>query len=86
MVFVVSAGVAARGGIIIKSADVTERGSEVTDVVFDKTGTLTQGNLEVAHRKHFPAPTSSPDSVSLVIALLNNNQHPVSRAVSAALE
>ncbi|KAK5562039.1 hypothetical protein LTR43_012366, partial [Exophiala xenobiotica] len=46
MVLVVAGGVAARGGVIIKTADVIERGFKVTDVVFDKTGTLTEPSLE----------------------------------------
>ncbi|KAI7679055.1 heavy metal translocatin, partial [Hortaea werneckii] len=47
MVLVIASGVAARLGIIIKTADVVERGFRCTDVIFDKTGTLTESTLDV---------------------------------------
>ncbi|ETN38740.1 copper-translocating P-type ATPase [Cyphellophora europaea CBS 101466] len=81
MVLVIAGGRAAHAGIIIKSSDVTERGHKVTDVVFDKTGTLTQGDLEVVEEV-----VLKPFDVSLVKAMVTNNQHPVSQAVALALE
>jgi Cd2+-exporting ATPase len=77
MVLVVAGGLAARGGIIIKSVDVTERGFKVTDVVFDKTGTLTQPELEVVHEE---------GNFSLVKAVVAKDPHPVAKAVAASLE
>ncbi|CAI4212174.1 unnamed protein product [Parascedosporium putredinis] len=54
MVLVVAGGIAARGGVIIKSAECTATARRITDVVFDKTGTLTDGKLEalVAGNNH----------------------------------
>ncbi|KAK2080917.1 hypothetical protein QBZ16_000771 [Prototheca wickerhamii] len=43
----VGTGVAARHGILIKSAEAMEKAARVTDVVFDKTGTLTEGKPSV---------------------------------------
>ncbi|PNS20621.1 Copper-transporting ATPase ccc2 [Sphaceloma murrayae] len=85
MVLVIAGGVAARNGVIVKSADAIERGYKVTDVVFDKTGTLTKGDLEVVHEELFPMDSSElpPDlAYGLVQALVRDNDHPVSRAVA----
>ncbi|KAK5425284.1 hypothetical protein LTR34_011282, partial [Exophiala xenobiotica] len=79
--------VAARGGVIIKTADVIERGFKVTDVVFDKTGTLTEPSLEVVEEEIFPTDRVNKDQMlSLIITLARSNKHPVSEAVAKALE
>ncbi|ETN44085.1 copper-translocating P-type ATPase [Cyphellophora europaea CBS 101466] len=87
MVLVVAGGIAAQGGIIIKTADVTERGHKVTDVVFDKTGTLTEGNLDVVHEEVFAHGDLAPgtDVYSIALALVKDNKHPVSQAVASVL-
>ncbi|OAP60877.1 copper-translocating P-type ATPase [Fonsecaea erecta] len=83
MVLVIAGGVAAKAGVIIRQADALERGYKVTDVVFDKTGTLTKGDLTVVHSEVFPCPVSPGEVLSLVKALMKDNQHPVSSAVAA---
>ncbi|KPI39758.1 P-type cation-transporting ATPase [Cyphellophora attinorum] len=80
MVLVVAGGVAARGGVIIKSAEVTERGHKVTDVIFDKTGTLTEGNLEVVHQD-----VRMENVLGVIQAMVSDNQHPVSRAIADSI-
>lgn len=52
MVLMVAGGIAARGGVIIKSAETTERARKATDIVFDKTSTITEGNLIVVEEKY----------------------------------
>lgn len=88
MVLVIAGGIAAKGGIIIKSAHVTERGHKVTDVVFDKTGTLTQALLEVTEEHMLPLndKLNGMDGFSLVKAMVKDNTHPISQAVTASLE
>lgn len=87
MVLVVAGGVAARGGVIIKTADVVERGFRVTDVVFDKTGTLTEPDLELVEEELFPNNKVDKGKIlSLIMALAKGNKHPVSEAVAKALE
>ncbi|GME48378.1 ATPase P-type K/Mg/Cd/Cu/Zn/Na/Ca/Na/H-transporter [Neofusicoccum parvum] len=84
MVLVIAGGVAARGGVVIKSAQSVERARKITDVVFDKTGTLTMQELSVVTEEglaedHF-------ESASLARALVSGNNHPVSAAVAKHLE
>ncbi|EXJ61975.1 hypothetical protein A1O7_02407 [Cladophialophora yegresii CBS 114405] len=87
MVLVVAGGVAARGGVIIKTADVIERGFKVTDVVFDKTGTLTEPSLEVVAEMIIPTNQATEDVVlSIIMAMVRGTKHPVSEAVARALD
>ncbi|KAF3129419.1 hypothetical protein TWF703_008884 [Orbilia oligospora] len=85
MVLIIAGGVAARSGVIIKQADVIERGHKVTDVVFDKTGTITKGDLIVVHEQLFPHIHTS-DVLSIAKSVTKENQHPVSVAVAAHLK
>ncbi|CAI6088233.1 unnamed protein product [Clonostachys chloroleuca] len=84
MVLVVAGGIAAKGGVIIKSAETTERARKVTDVVFDKTGTITEGDLTVV--KEVVLSGDRPFNVSLARALVAVGKHPVSAAVDKYLE
>ncbi|RMZ81162.1 hypothetical protein DV737_g2699, partial [Chaetothyriales sp. CBS 132003] len=86
MVLAIAGGIAARQGVIVKQADVIERGYKVTDVVFDKTGTITTGVLEVVHSQVFPDAGYDDEEINSVItALITDNHHPVSLAVAAYL-
>ena len=83
MVLVVAGGIAARGGVIIKSAETTERARKATDVIFDKTGTITESELAVVEEKYISHNKSQ--AVSLTRALVAGGKHPVSAAVSKHL-
>lgn len=84
MVLVVAGGIAARGGVIIKSAECTERARKVTDVVFDKTGTITEGDLDVIEEEFFVP--DKDEAMAITKALVAGNKHPVSLAVAKHLE
>ncbi|KAJ9616378.1 hypothetical protein H2200_000096 [Cladophialophora chaetospira] len=86
MVLVVAGGVAARGGVIIKTADVIERGFRVTDVIFDKTGTLTEPGLQLVQESIFPSDQADEGAIrSIILTLIKSNTHPVSIAVAISL-
>lgn len=86
LVLVIAGGVGARSGIIIKSSKVTESAYKATDVLFDKTGTLTNGELEVQEMRVWDSATvSRGEIISLARSLTKQNDHPVSRAVHAAI-
>ncbi len=75
--------VAARHGILIKSAAFLENLAEVTSVIFDKTGTLTTGTLRLVQIQS--AEGVAPEAVLAVGGALGAaSSHPVSRATAAA--
>ncbi|EER30057.1 copper-translocating P-type ATPase, putative [Coccidioides posadasii C735 delta SOWgp] len=84
MVLVVAGGVAARGGVVIKSGDSTERAHSLTDVVFDKTGTITTGELDVLAVEVLSG--ERREILSMAKALVSDNKHPVSVSVAKYLE
>ncbi|PNS17898.1 Copper-transporting ATPase ccc2 [Sphaceloma murrayae] len=82
MVLVITGGVAAQSGVIIKSTEATERSWQITDVVFDKTGTLTMPDLEVTDEHTFG---DQQQTREIALALTSGNKHPVSVSLARHL-
>ena len=76
---VVGSGIAARSGILIKSADAFQQLSKVNTIVFDKTGTLTESRPQVV--AIFPEDDS--EFVQFALGLEQQSQHPLARALLA---
>jgi Cd2+-exporting ATPase len=84
MVVVISGGVAAKHGVVFKSALAIEAARKVSHVVFDKTGTLTKGELSVVEEIYL---SETPESAaSITFGLTCNSKHPVSAAISSYLK
>jgi heavy metal translocating P-type ATPase len=84
MVVVIVGGVAARHGLVFKTAETIDVARKVSHVVFDKTGTLTQGNLHVESEGY---PSGQPDIwVSMILGLTANSKHPVSKAINTHIK
>ena len=68
-----------RHGLLVKNGTALERMAGIDTVVFDKTGTLTQG--------HAAIDTAGFDSteIGVLAALARASDHPVSRAIAAAI-
>lgn len=66
-------------GVLVKSGTALERLAETDVVVFDKTGTLTEPGLDVT------LDALTPAQASVARALAQTSDHPVSRAIAAAL-
>ncbi len=76
----VSSGVGAKHGILIRSGDAIELMKDIRTIVFDKTGTLTQGKPRVTD----VLPLGDNDRrmlLSYAGSLENNSEHPLARAV-----
>ena len=84
MVVVIAGGVAAKRGVIFKSAEIIETARKVTHVVFDKTGTLTRGQLSVRVEEYVCDNRETIASVTL--GLTSDIKHPVASAVSKHLK
>jgi len=75
----VSTGVAAKAGILIKDAEALEILHAVTLVAFDKTGTLTKGFPEVKTIMTFEIDESQ--ALSIMASLQKGSEHPLARAI-----
>ncbi len=82
---IASLSTATKHGILIKNSKFIEEMTEVETVVFDKTGTLTVGELSLTEI----IPAEGYDKsylLSLAASLACGSNHPVSRAVTEAIE
>ncbi len=70
-----------RSGFFIRSADLLDRLTGIKKVLFDKTGTLTLGRLELAD-----VPRLNPALRDLAYNMAARSSHPVSCAISGALQ
>ncbi|MCJ1352326.1 MAG: hypothetical protein MMC33_002310 [Icmadophila ericetorum] len=84
MVTVIAAAVAAKRGVVFKSADTIEMARKVTHVVFDKTGTLTRGQLSISAEVYLIE--SQYTAGSLALGLTAGIKHPVANAIATHLQ
>ncbi len=78
LVNTVSSAMAAKRGMLIRDAEVTEVSRHLDVVLFDKTGTLTRGEFGVTD---VFAPGDPNEALRLVAALEIESEHPLARAV-----
>lgn len=69
----VSTGVGATNGILIKSASVLENENNIDVVVFDKTGTLTQGKVQVSDI--YSNSLSNEEVIKIIASLEKGSSH-----------
>ncbi|MCJ1310833.1 hypothetical protein MMC25_004500 [Agyrium rufum] len=81
MVIVISSGIAAKHGVVFKSAESLEIAYKATHIVFDKTGTLTEGRLSVIEEHYMVEDEAG--TRAMIRSLAKNSKHPVSAAVAA---
>ncbi|MBI5918224.1 MAG: heavy metal translocating P-type ATPase [Nitrosomonadales bacterium] len=86
MSIVVSTGVAARLGVLIRNGEALESLSRITHVVFDKTGTLTEGRMRVSRIECVDATLDEAQLLALAAALERHFTHPLARAITLAAE
>lgn len=77
---IVSEGICAKNGLLIKNSETLEELNNIDTIVFDKTGTLTYGNLQVAKLYNY----SSYDNnhlLEIVGSLESKSTHPIAKAI-----
>ena len=74
---VVGSGIAAKGGILFKSADAFQLLSKVDIMVFDKTGTITESKPQLI--AHFPEDDSSFLGIAMGLEIFS--QHPLAKTL-----
>ncbi len=79
LAIVVSEGLCASRGILVKSSETIEMINKVDTIVMDKTGTLTYGNLKIANIYNY-SNESDDKLLSKVCSLEEMSTHPISGA------
>lgn len=79
LAIVVSEGLCASHGILIKTSETLEMLNKVDTIVFDKTGTLTYGNLKISNIYNY-SNESNDRLLSKVCSLETHSTHPISKA------
>lgn len=85
LAIVVSEGLCASHGILVKKSEILENVTKVNTVVFDKTGTLTYGKLKIASIKN-DSDIAEKELLQLVGSLESKSTHPISKAFTDYLE
>jgi Cu+-exporting ATPase len=85
LAIIVSEGLCATNGILIKKSEILENAQKVNTIVFDKTGTLTYGKLKIAEIKNYSSMTND-DLLQIVGSIENKSTHPIAKAFVDYLE
>lgn len=80
LAIVISEGICANHGILVKSSEVLENVHKVDTVVFDKTGTLTMGNLSISKVYNF-SNISNEELISIAASVESKVTHPIAEAI-----
>lgn len=76
---VISEGVLANNGILVKKSEVLENASKIDTIVFDKTGTLTYGKLKISRIYNYST-MKDEEILKLVGSLESKSMHPIGKA------
>ncbi|KAF8270445.1 hypothetical protein EI94DRAFT_769256 [Lactarius quietus] len=80
MVIVITGAVAAREGVLFKTAIAAQYAKDTTIAVFDKTGTLTLGQMAVVDLH-----IMRQDAMGKILALVSESSHPVAQSIAKYL-
>lgn len=79
LAIVVSEGVCANNGILIKKSEILENAQKTSTIVFDKTGTLTYGTLKISEIINY-SDIEEKELLQLVGSIESKSAHPISKA------
>ena len=85
LAIVVSEGLCASNGILVKKSEILENAQKVNIIVFDKTGTLTYGKLKIAEILNYSI-IDNNKLLQLVGSIENKSTHPIGKAFTDYLE
>ena len=85
LAMVVSEGVCASNGILVKKNEILENAQKVNTIVFDKTGTLTYGKLKIAEIKNY-SNMENNELLQLAGSIESKGTHPIGKAFENYLE
>lgn len=85
LAIVVSEGLCAENGILIKKSEILENAQKTNTIVFDKTGTLTYGTLKIANVINYTN-MEEKEILALAGSIEKKCTHPISKAFIDYLE
>lgn len=85
LTIVVSEGLCAENGILIKKSEILENAQKTDTIVFDKTGTLTYGTLKIANVINY-SNMEEKEVLTLAGSIEKKGTHPISKALVDYLE
>lgn len=85
LAIIVSEGLCASNGILIKKSEILENAQKVNTIVFDKTGTLTYGKLKIAEVINYSL-LKEKELLQLVGSVESKGTHPIGKAFADYLE
>lgn len=85
LAIVISEGLCASNGILVKKSEILENAQKVNTIVFDKTGTLTYGTLKIAEIKNY-SDIEEKELLQLVGSIESMSAHPIAKAFKEYLE
>lgn len=85
LAIVVSEGVCASKGILVKKSEILENAQKVNTIVFDKTGTLTYGKLKISQLINY-SDIKDEDLLQLIGSIEAKSTHPIGKAFTDYLE
>jgi len=79
LAIVISEGLCATNGILVKKSEILENAKKINTVIFDKTGTLTYGKLKIAEIVNY---SEAPDDelIKLAASIESKSTHPIAKA------
>ena len=85
LAIVVSEGLCASNGILIKKSEILENAQKVDTIVFDKTGTLTYGKLKISEIRNY-SDIEKNTLLQLVGSIESKSTHPIGKAFENYVE
>ncbi len=79
LAIVVSEGICAVNGILVKKSEILENAEKIDTIVFDKTGTLTYGKLKIASIINY-SDLDDKEVLKLAGSIETKSTHPISKA------
>ena len=79
LAIIVSEGLCATNGILVKKSEILENAKKTNTVIFDKTGTLTYGKLKISEIINFSQMDDSK-LMQLAGSIENKSTHPIAKA------
>ena len=85
LAIVVSEGICASNGILVKKSEILENASKINTIVFDKTGTLTYGKLKIS-KIHNYSKLSEEKLIKLAGSVEEKSTHPIGKAFESYMQ